>query len=1504
MDSALELLRTQSADGSSVDPIATLICLKTLSAEISQAPDFSAALLKLLELVCQHTQWIFGEVWLPQGTQHIGHSGIWYSSAQPISAFGQASVTWSFGPNEGLPGRVWSTQQVEWLADVSHGSIEGFQRRELALQNDLGAGVGVPICLNGSVLMVLVFVVAEVQERDLEQIRLVEAIATHVGPILSLKQAESQLRTHQQQQQRLFNTLPGIIFTTAGPPDWRLRSLSEGCLALTGYTPAELIAPDSGVSYNDITHPDDLPQVLQTIQTVLTQGPIYEVEYRLLARQGEEKWVWEKGQAIFDAAGEVVGLEGFITEITTLKRTETALRQSETRYRLLAERSQDLISQHDLMGRFRYVSPACQQLLGYDPVELIGQSVHLLIHPNDRRRILQRYRHLIRHDSVHTWRLRVRHRNGTYRWLETISCTVEEPTGSGTHQVLAVSRDITDRVDTEQTIIDRERFLSLVLDNIPQHLFWKDRNGIYQGCNQAFARSIGLHNKIAIIGKTDYDIPIYSTEMARLFRHQDQSLMKLDRPQVNVLESYGDPDLWLSCSKFPIHDTHERVVGILGILEDVSDRIAFQKTLNRREQYLTALVELQRQFLDLDDTWDNDRYCTALQPLGEAIEANRVYIYEFAADAPHTIIQRAQWVSPGTPNTFGHESVASFDTHGPAAPWLALLRQGQCINQTLEHFPEQLKALLGRPPSNVKSILLLPLKIAGQFSGIIGFSNCQTARIWSASEVNLLRVAANAIAIAIERFQTEVSLRQAESKYRSIFENAVEGIYQATADGRYITVNPMLAKIYGYDSPQQLMATLTNIEQQLYVDVDRRRAFVQHMLTQGSLIGYESAVYQQDGSIIWISESARTLYNAAGEVIGFEGTVEDITLRKRTEMELHWRDRLLQGVSQASKHLLTNSHLEVSIATMLSILGTAADADRVYLYENHPHPTTDTPAMSLRYEWTKPGITPHLDHPAWQNQSYEACGLMRWYRAFQAGQPIHGKVSTLSDAEQQLLSRNTMGSVLMVPIFIDNDLWGYIGFDMCQAAHDWTPGEASILATIAASIGGALKRQHTEEQMRYQAFHDPLTGLPNRIAFNQHLPQAILTAHHANSQIAVMFLDLDRFKNINDTLGHAVGDKLLVQATQRLNCELRKHDMLSRWGGDEFTLILQNLDSRQEAEKIAQRLAANLRPPFIIENQELYVTSSIGIAMFPTDGDNVTTLLKNADTAMYAAKAEGRNKYCFYTSTLNSRACRQLALEKYLHQALQQQEFRLAFQPQINTRQGKIARVEALIRWHNPVLGDVPPNDFIPLAEEIGLIIPLGDWVLKQACYQLQTWHRQGFTGLGIAVNLSAHQLQHPSLVANLEHVLDAFDLSPQDLEIEITETAALSNIEASILTLNQLRQLGTRIVMDDFGTGYSSLSYLKRLPFHGLKIDRSFVQDIPTDTQDVAMLRAIIALGHELQLGVVAEGVETPEQMACLRELGCHDMQGYWFSHPLDAADMTDFLIQHWPNYNANSTE
>ncbi len=748
-----------------------------------------------------------------------------------------------------------------------------------------------------------------------------------------------------------------------------------------------------------------------------------------------------------------------------------------------------------------------------------------------------------------------------------------------------------------------------------------------------------------------------------------------------------------------------------------------------------------------------------------------------------------------------------------------------------------------------------------------------------------------------ERKKAEAALRQAEEKYRSIFENAVAGIFQTTLNGSYSTANPMLASIYGYKSPEDLMSHVTEIGQQLYVDPNRRAEFMGLVQVQGAVWNFESQVYCKDRRVIWIAENARATYDASGQLVGYEGTVVDITVakcleaeRQRSEAELRQRDSLLQGVAAATNYLLTDTDYATAIARALTTLGEATGVDRVFICENHPHPLTREIATSIRFEWTQQTVEPKLRAVDWQNQPYSV-SMGRWYSTLAMGKSVSGVAEEFPEPERQILKHANVLAVLMVPILLQEQFWGYIGFDDCQTARQWSNSETSILFTMAASISGALQRQQAEEKIRYHALHDRLTGLPNRTLFGDRLVVSLLNAQRSGEMLAVMFLDLDRFKTINDTLGHTVGDLLLQRVTERLTSCLREGDTIARWGGDEFTLLLPQISSPEDAAKSAQRIVEALKPPFRLEEHELYITSSIGIALYPLGGEDDQTLLRNADVALYRAKELGRNNYQFYTTGLNAKASELLTLESRLYQALERSELLVYYQPQVNINTWEVIGMEALVRWQHPEVGIISPNTFIPLAEENGLIIPIGEWVLQTACAQNKAWQDQGLPPLNVAVNLSSRQFQQPHLAQTVQRILTETGLEPRFLELEITESIAMQNIELTHTILRDLQQLGVRVALDDFGTGYSSLSYLKKFPFDMIKIDQSFVQDLTADPKDMAIITAAIALGRKLDLSVVAEGVETEAQLNLLRSLHCEEVQGYFFSKPLSCEHATQLL-------------
>jgi diguanylate cyclase (GGDEF)-like protein len=455
-----------------------------------------------------------------------------------------------------------------------------------------------------------------------------------------------------------------------------------------------------------------------------------------------------------------------------------------------------------------------------------------------------------------------------------------------------------------------------------------------------------------------------------------------------------------------------------------------------------------------------------------------------------------------------------------------------------------------------------------------------------------------------------------------------------------------------------------------------------------------------------------------------------------------------------------------------------------------------------------------------------------------------------------------------------------------QAANDQ-------LEQVNLELAAAMKSK--DIQIERIVHYDALTALPNRTLFLDRLEQELARAHRDNHMVAVLSLDLDRFKQINDSYGHPVGDQLLQAVAGRLSSHVRACDTVARTAGDEFGLVLTDLKAAHDAAEVAQKLLDSFaRNPISTGDSEIFVTLSIGISIYPLDGLNTATLLKNADAAQHQAKDEGRNNFQFYAGHMNATAWQRLNLETELRRAIEREEFALHYQPKVDMDSAKIVGMEALLRWQSPDRGLVMPGGFIPLLEETGLILPVGEWVLRAACKQARAWKTAGLSNIHIAVNLSTLQFRQPDFSGLVLGILNENGLDPAlgEIELELTESLLMSNAEGAIDTLNKLHESGIRFSIDDFGTGYSSLSYLKRFPISSLKIDQSFVHDLSSDRDDEAIVAAIIALGHSLGLSIIAEGVETTGQLAQLRKMGCNEMQGYLFSRPVPAAEMT-YLLQ-----------
>jgi len=689
--------------------------------------------------------------------------------------------------------------------------------------------------------------------------------------------------------------------------------------------------------------------------------------------------------------------------------------------------------------------------------------------------------------------------------------------------------------------------------------------------------------------------------------------------------------------------------------------------------------------------------------------------------------------------------------------------------------------------------------------------------------------------IAEERSELQMALQQTEWA-TAILEQAADAIEITDAQVRLLYVNPAFEQATGYRRDEVLGKTPAELfhsgqyEDQFYEEI--KAAIQAGQIWQGAYLGRrkDGSSYPQEATIF-------PIHNQFGQITHHVAIKRDVSDSRRTQEKLGNSLSLLQATFEATADgiLVTNSQGNI---------------------------------LNFNQKFAE----------LWQQSE-----LIHWDEFYDLS-----FIAGFLKQPQRFLAR--IQSLYALPHIESHDILNlkdgrYLEGRSCPQRL----GE-SVIGRVW-SFRDVTERLHTEAQIRYQATHDLLTGLPNRKSFNDRLTNALALAKCQQKKLAVMFLDLDRFKLINDSLGHAAGDLLLKKVGQRLKCCLRRQDIVARWAGDEFTILLSDIAGIGDAVKVADKILTVMKPDFNVDSQLLHVSNSIGIALYPKDGSDAETLLKNADAALYRAKDSGRNGYHLYNSAINSETSEWLALESHLHRALERQEFVLYYQPQMNVVTGEIIQMEALLRWQHPEMGLVSPAKFIPLAEDNGLIIPIGEWVLRAACTQNCLWQAAGFPPIRVAVNLSARQLRQPNLVKMVARILQETGLAPAYLELEITETTVMKNVELTKSILSGLHQMGVSVAMDDFGTGYSSLGSLKNFPFNTLKIDQSFVRDLTTDPNDKAIVAAIIAMGRVLNLKLVAEGVETKVQEHSLLSLNCEEMQGYLFSPPLPAEEATMLL-------------
>ena len=833
-----------------------------------------------------------------------------------------------------------------------------------------------------------------------------------------------------------------------------------------------------------------------------------------------------------------------------------------------------------------------------------------------------------------------------------------------------------------------------------------------------------------------------------------------------------------------------------------------------------------------------------------AVEGGKFRVMAVAIPDPGTARIGIAAVAGGRPEQLSDApiSVADVPTEGQGLVGTAFRSGRPCFSNDFLNDPRTAPWHALAASEGLQAGAAVPLLLEQRAYGVLLFYSAEK-NAFDAETLQLIERMARNVVFALQNFMREEERRQAaqeqgavEAKYRRILETIEDAYYEVDLTGSIVLCNGAFCRLVGY-AESELQGMNYRAMQTSHMADQVYQTFNTVYRTGMAAPSFDWEMRHKDGRIVVGEVSVHLVRDAAGEPVGFGGILRDVTQRRLTEQALR--------ESEARFRALTN---------LSSDWYWEQDAELCYTRMESRHVTSD--AVQRTFLAKRPWETELEMHAPGGWDAHRALLL--------AHQPFRDAIMFRQLAGDTPYYISVSGE----PVFDrENRFTGYRG--VSREITDQKIAEARI--------------QHL-------ATHDSLTGLPNRAMFNQLLSHALSSAQRHERMFAVLFIDLDRFKFINDTLGHVAGDQLLQEITERFKKALRASDVIARLGGDEFVVLIEDVKSVDKVRTVARKLLSAAIKPVMLLGRECRVTASVGIALYPQDGADGQALMKNADIAMYFAKSEGKNNFQFYSTDITSQTLERLTLEANLRHAMENDEFSLHYQAKRDLKKGTITGVEALLRWDNPELGQVTPAQFIPAAEETGLIVPIGKWVLRTACLQNVAWQRQGLPPICMAVNLSVRQFGDEHLLSDLTEILAETGMASQLLELEITEGMVIQNPVQAVRLLSAIKHMGVRLAIDDFGTGYSSLGQLKNFPIDTLKVDRSFIRDIATNTEDKAITEAIIAMGKTLSLTVVAEGVETREQEAFLRAHACDEMQGYYFSRPIPGDEFAELLRDHVP--------
>ncbi len=1019
----------------------------------------------------------------------------------------------------------------------------------------------------------------------------------------------------------------------------------------------------------------------------------------------------------------------------------------------------------------------------------------------------------------------------------------------------------------------QHRILDTALSSMSDFAYMYDRDGRFLYANRALLDAMGV-SLDAIIGKSYKDLGLADHLAQRLADqlHQvlttglpvkDQGVMRRASGAVTEHEYIFQP----------VFAADGSVELIAGSSRDVTERNRAATALadsERRFRFLSALSDATRGLVEPMQVME-----VVTRLLGQHLGASRCAYggVDLAADSCSVLHDYTDGCS-SVVGTYRFSAFGSLTAE-------TLLSGRTLVVNDVDAMPNEADGAAGFRGIGVRALMVCPLVHAGSLQAFLAVHQTQP-RVWRAAEIALIEEVSVRCWATIEQVRAHARLRESDRELSMLAESMPQMVWTADGKGEITYLNERWVHYTGLSREGSYGLRWT---QSIFPeDWPETTAEWGRAAKAGVTFEHEFRLRRMDGAYRWFLARGVPILGENGRIQKWFGTSTDIDDKKQLEQEMRCHAKQQSLIAEFGRQALASSEL----GALFNFAAHAAVEGLPQVCCKFVQLGADKKSLLCRA-----GV-------GWQGRwagthELDTRGQERLLQVIETGEPecIADFDNQTRHARSEMLEVHAIRSSVEVAVAGASGVCGVLGV-YAQRPEAFTAKNVHFIQSLAHTLATAMDRKTADERLAYLAQFDTLTGLPNRHLVIDRLVQTLSLAQRNEQRAAAVVIDLDHFKAINDTLGHAVGDQLLVQVAERLKGCVRGSDTVARLGADEFAFVLSNLSRPEDAVLVAQKVVAALALPFTLaEGNEVYVSASLGLATFPEDAQSAADLLKNADAAMWRAKERGRNTYQLYLPQMNELALERLTLETQLRGALEREEFVLHYQPKLNLASGEISGFEALLRWQHPQRGLVPPLKFISILEETGLIIRVGEWVVRAAIDQLLRWKAEGVPLRPIAVNVSARQFQQRDFDAIIGAILAETGIDACWLEFELTESMLMNDPEEAVRILNSMRAMGVRLSVDDFGTGYSSLSYLKRFPLDALKIDRAFMRDVTTDADDATIAQAIIGLAHNLKLKVVAEGVETQAQLDFLRLHGCDEMQGYFFSRPVPAEDSTRLLVE-----------